>query len=518
MSADTPTLDTPKRGFPERFYARFGWKVWPIASAIPWASGLAMTIAGAWNTQRVRAAPVDEYIGLCLWITFTLSIGALLSVVAAIRGCRSLRTLPSNGSEAATAWNTTVALPGRLIKRGVAVIVVWALPCIAIGFFAVYGYDLPMMLWFAFGGLIIPATTLTALAYGVPLLLRAVLADLEPRLDGRTPAAQSLSLRTRLLLFIPVFSVGTASGAAEWAQPAGAGIDSDTVYSILLTACFAFVFWTPVAVLFAHSLLTPLSDLRAATGRIKKADYTRPVPLVWADELGAVAGSLNDAMGALSERQQMAREVRESRARIVAAADRSRKRIERNIHDGAQQRLVAMALDVRMLQQTAPTMSTDEINAALEQFAESLKESLAELRDLARGLHPAILSTDGLAPALQQLATRAKVPISVTAPPDRFPEQIETTAYFVAAEALANVAKYARASRATVTAAQEDGRLSIEIADDGVGGASATSGSGLSGLVDRVAAIGGRLTVDSEIGRGTRIVADLPVNGWASSG
>jgi signal transduction histidine kinase len=149
--------------------------------------------------------------------------------------------------------------------------------------------------------------------------------------------------------------------------------------------------------------------------------------------------------------------------------------------------------------------------AAHDQLAEGLKEALAELRDLARGLHPAILTTDGLEPALQQLARRAKVPVTVAAPTDRFPEQVETTAYFVTAEALTNVGKYANATHAAISVGQRDGQLRVEIVDDGIGGASTTSGTGLSGLVDRVAAIGGKLTVDSPPENGTRVVAELPL-------
>ncbi|MCE5287700.1 MAG: histidine kinase [Nocardiaceae bacterium] len=517
MSEDTPNQDTPKRGLADRLYARFGWKIWPGLAAAFWAFGLFLAEITTVNLVRIEPVSVGVTVGLCISMAIVLMIAGIINAVVATRFCAPLRGSLMSQEQLAAAWRTAIALPLQLGRVGSAIVMLWVTPTLGLAFALAYGWRPPALIYVTFGIVLITAVTVSALIYAAAVLVRPVLTELQHRLDA-IPSSQTITLRTRLIILIPTLSVGATMTGAALAQPTGSGITTATIVVIVGTAVFALFMWTPVAVMFAHSLLSPLADLQAATQRIGKGDYSQPVPEVWADELGAVANSLNDAMKGLSERQQMAREVRESRARIVAAADASRKRIERNIHDGAQQRLVAMALDVRILQQTASTMSPDELDAALEQFAESLKESLAELRDLARGLHPAILSTDGLAPALQQLATRAKVPISVTSPPDRFPEQIETTAYFVAAEALANVAKYAHASHATVTAAQENGHLSIEIADDGVGGASASSGSGLAGLADRVAAIGGKLTVDSEYGKGTRIIADLPLNGWRSNG
>jgi signal transduction histidine kinase len=201
-------------------------------------------------------------------------------------------------------------------------------------------------------------------------------------------------------------------------------------------------------------------------------------------------------------------EVRASRARIVAAADAERRRVERNLHDGAQQRLVTLALQLRLLEERV--RADPELDRLVEESLTELGVALAELRELAQGLHPSVLTDHGLAPALEELAERAPLPVTVDAPPERYASAVEATAYYVAAEALTNVAKYAGASSARVLVARENGSLRIEVADDGVGGADPAHGSGLRGLADRVAALDGRLEVTSASGSGTRILASLP--------
>ena len=203
-------------------------------------------------------------------------------------------------------------------------------------------------------------------------------------------------------------------------------------------------------------------------------------------------------------------EVAASRVRIVAAGDAERRRLERNLHDGAQQQLVTLSLSLRMAR--AKVDPAGEAAALLDDASDQLARALAELRELARGIHPAILTDQGLAAALAALAGRAPVPVelSVDAPHD-LPEQIEATVYYVAAEALTNTAKYAHASRARVTVECRGGRLTLDVADDGCGGADRKLGSGLSGLADRVSALGGRLRVISPAGEGTTVRAELPV-------
>jgi signal transduction histidine kinase len=202
--------------------------------------------------------------------------------------------------------------------------------------------------------------------------------------------------------------------------------------------------------------------------------------------------------------------VKESRARIVAATDAERRRIERDIHDGAQQRLVAVALELRSAQRRLSHLDT-EVERTLASAVEGLQTAVDELRELARGVHPAILTEEGLAAALESLVIRAPLPVTLEEAPDqRLAAEVEATAYFVACEGLANVVKHAEASTATVAARRENGLLVVVVTDDGVGRASANGGSGLRGLADRVEALGGRLTVESPTAGGTRIVARIP--------
>jgi signal transduction histidine kinase len=206
-------------------------------------------------------------------------------------------------------------------------------------------------------------------------------------------------------------------------------------------------------------------------------------------------------------RRQLA-EVEASRARIVAAADAERRRIERDLHDGAQQRLVAIGLALRHAQHQLTTDghgAVQTLDAAVDQVA----EAIAELRALAHGLPPAQLDA-GLAPAFQDLAGRAPVPVSVDVPPERFGTGAEAAAYFVGCEGLTNAVKHAGATRVELTAARRNGTLVVTVSDDGVGGASLGDGSGLSGLVDRLEALGGTLRIDSAPGAGTTLTAEVP--------
>ncbi len=154
-------------------------------------------------------------------------------------------------------------------------------------------------------------------------------------------------------------------------------------------------------------------------------------------------------------------------------------------------------------------MPPQRSNPALSGAGESLSTALADLRELARGLHPQILTTSGLGPAVRQLASRCPIPVDIEVCDERFEEQIESTAYFVVSEALANVAKYSEANEAQLSIARVNGSLLVKVSDDGVGGADAAAGSGLAGLADRVAAVGGELRIESRAGRGTRVVAEL---------
>ncbi len=230
--------------------------------------------------------------------------------------------------------------------------------------------------------------------------------------------------------------------------------------------------------------------------------------------ISSVAGAMwlaveNDRLASEVEAQLI--EVRASRARIVAASDAERQRLERDLHDGAQQRLVALTLALRLARTHLGDDADPSVRLSLEQASDEAKAALAELRELARGIHPQILTEAGLHAAIESLAGRTPAIVTIRIDPDaRFAPSIEAIAYFVVSESLANIAKYAEASTVLVQAQWQDSVLTVEVADDGRGGADPGTGTGLRGLLDRVSAVDGTLEVVSPRGGGTRIVARIP--------
>jgi signal transduction histidine kinase len=201
-----------------------------------------------------------------------------------------------------------------------------------------------------------------------------------------------------------------------------------------------------------------------------------------------------------------------SRARIVAAADTTRRRIERDLHDGAQQRLVSLSLQLRGSVQASPRADADELTAQMDLVADGLTRVLDDLREIARGIHPAALAEGGLRSALKALARRSAVPVRLDVSVDRrLPEPIELAAYYVVSEALTNTAKHASATLIDVEVATDAGTLRVCVRDDGRGGADLSRGSGLVGLTDRVEALGGRLSLQSPPGTGTTVQIALPL-------
>jgi len=227
------------------------------------------------------------------------------------------------------------------------------------------------------------------------------------------------------------------------------------------------------------------------------------------DAVVAAAGIALENGRLESELRARVEELRRSRSRIVEVAQSERRRLERDLHDGAQQRLVTLSLQLRTLE--AQLDAEPGARRLLDQARQELDESLRELRELARGIHPAVLTERGLHVALEGVAARSPVPVELEIDLDeRPPEPVELAAYYLVAESLTNVGKHADAASAQVRVKQRDGSLVVAVDDDGVGGANADGGSGLRGLADRVEALGGRLEVSSPPGDGTRIRAEIP--------
>lgn len=370
---------------------------------------------------------------------------------------------------------------------------------------------------------------------GLELLLRPIVRDAAKHLDASDdlPLVAALSLRQKLLFGLPVVNFMTAYVTAAFVEQS-----SNLTVRIALALAAALAVTLTVSMLFTttlvHAFSDPIRRLIDGTSRVGRGDLSVSVDVLSGDEIGVLGRHFNQMTEGLRERARVEAalavlaqsnvelegrvaeqidEIRDSRARIVEAADEGRRRVERNIHDGAQQQLVAISLDLRVLAEEAADLPRAAIKERLQAAYANLRVSLDDLRELARGLHPAVLTTDGLEAALTQLAARAPLPISIAAPEERFPEYIETAAYFVAAEVVANAVKHAQARRIRIRVAELDGNAEIEISDDGQGGAEPSPGSGLAGLVDRVEAVGGSLAIVSPHGVGTTVTARLPLGG-----
>jgi signal transduction histidine kinase len=280
-------------------------------------------------------------------------------------------------------------------------------------------------------------------------------------------------------------------------------------------------YWLPEFGSYADHDGRPLQLPSDAGGRVRliERDGTRVAALIHdpalADEpelldaVTAAAGIALENARLNVELRARLEELRGSRARVIDAAQNERERLERNLHDGAQQRLVALTLELDLLEE--PLRPDASASARLNAVRRQVAISLDELRELARGIHPAVVTAHGLAVALEDLAAHAPVPVRLAvAVEGRLPEALEVAAYYLVSEGLANVGKHAQASSATVDVSRNDGYVLIEIVDDGIGGADTERGSGLRGLGDRVEALGGRLRVWSPHGGGTRVSAEIP--------
>jgi signal transduction histidine kinase len=257
-----------------------------------------------------------------------------------------------------------------------------------------------------------------------------------------------------------------------------------------------------------RAIVRPVLGTAAMAGRLAGGDLAVRVPETGVGEIGTLERAFNGMAGSL---ESVGAELAASRARIVTSADETRRRIERDLHDGIQQRLVSLALDLRATEASVPA-EHPELRTRLDRVAHGLGGALDDLREISRGIHPAILSEGGLGPALKVLARRAAIPVEVDLKIEtRLPPPVEVAAYYVVSEALTNAAKHARASVAHVNVEPRDGRLHLSVRDDGVGGADPAQGTGLIGLTDRIQALGGTIIVHSPVGEGTTLQVDLPI-------
>jgi signal transduction histidine kinase len=246
----------------------------------------------------------------------------------------------------------------------------------------------------------------------------------------------------------------------------------------------------------------------AVWGLVTIASTDGPIP----DGAEARLAEFTELVGTAIANTQSRSELSASRARIVAAADETRRRLERDLHDGIQQRLVSLALKARTIEMMTP-QPTGEIQGGLSLLADGLGTALDELREISHGIHPAILSEAGLGPALEALARRSAVPVELDLNlGPRLGEHVEAAGYYIASEAITNVAKHAQASVIDMCVDGRDGALTLSISDDGIGGADPSRGSGIIGLKDRVEALGGTVSVLSPPGHGTALHVQFPAD------
>jgi signal transduction histidine kinase len=374
----------------------------------------------------------------------------------------------------------------------------------------------PLVDSFALGLLMIAALFLSIVFIGSPAEVPAIETVRRTTffVVGLAPIAFLIGLlRSRLAVGPAIVSLG-----AEAAR----GHVVDALRTALRDPSLEVAYWVADYDTYADLAGRPI-ELPAAPGRattmIDREDGTHVAALVHdtslrdepelLDAVTAAAGFALENARLHAELHARLEELKGSRARIIEAAQAERQRLERDLHDGAQQRLVALSLELGLLEERFK--SDAEARAALDQTRREVAESLRELREVAQGIHPAVVTGHGLAVALKTLAARAPVPVRLTVDlGGRLPERQEVAAYYVVSESLTNIAKYAGASSAAVEVRQANGRLVVEIIDDGVGGADTRGGSGLRGLADRVEALGGRLRVWSPSGGGTRVEAEIP--------
>ncbi len=331
----------------------------------------------------------------------------------------------------------------------------------------------------------------------------AVTMDGKRRIDALRGQFAGFDRAERQLLAARQAAAEAATGRAIAGAATGAVV---TVTSVLLSGGY-----------LARLVIAPVRRASAMASQVAGGDLSARMPATAPGEVGALEEALN-SMAASLETMAVANsesrtQLAASRARVVAAADETRRRIERDLHDGVQQRLISLALELRTAAARLPA-GQEEIGRQWTRTAHGLTDVVDELREISRGLHPAILERGGLGPALRALARRSAVPVELSAHlSGRLPPPVEVAAYYVVSEALTNVAKHAHASAVRVEASLERAALRLLVRDDGTGGADPARGSGLIGLSDRVEALGGRLEVSSPPGGGTSLLTVIPAGG-----
>jgi signal transduction histidine kinase len=501
----------------ERLYDRIGSRV--ILVCIAWAAFVILVmIAIALTVFAVGYlnASASEWLlifGVGCATTFAGAAVALISYRGMFFAAASWTGGERSTENAPQVWEILVRLPILLVRRGVLAICLFDTALLLVMRSTL---DLPAWGLIPASLVVIPviATGGVLVLTGIDLILRPMIADVSNFLPpGFEPGVRSWSLRTRALAPLPIVTLFSALVVGALVEVGNLG----QLERMTLAIGIAFVTVAIAGGIYAvvtRSVLHPIDDLIDATRRVRAGDLATAVPLVSADELGDLSSSFNEMLEGLQEREALRDDLRASRARIVATADAERRRMERDLHDGAQQHLVLLKMKLGMLEEA---IDRDPIAAKTQtaELKEDLGRALAELRDLAHGIYPAVLEHEGLAAALRAAVEQA--PISGTVESNgagRYKPELEAAVYFCCLEALQNAAKHAGEGAAVrVSLAEQDGDLTFEVADSGKGfdPASHNGSTGLQNMADRIGALGGALAIESSPGEGTSVSGTVPV-------
>jgi signal transduction histidine kinase len=493
-------------------YKRAGSNVLLIAMAAATAVGLPAALVIAEFEARFLGWTWSQVLALlALWVPILAAIAFATMYVVRASWLPMLRWRGPRASSAEDTWSALIGVRSTVV-RIMAVVMLGIPPA------AVYEVEHFHERWYAGGVLFVvdfvcmSAWTLFAIAI-FELVLRPMLEDVAAELpEDFDPARGAITLRTKALLPLPVVTMFAGLLVGAYVD-----VSSNGSARIALTAGLAFVTAAVAAgiqVVINRSLLSPIDDLLDATKRVRSGDLDHPVPVISTDELGTLAHSFNEMQAGLRQRESLRTELEASRARIVAAADAERRRMERDLHDGAQQHLVLLNLKLGQLGR----MIESDPGAAAKLAAElrdDVGRAQAELRDLAHGIYPQALAQDGLRAALRE--TVARGPLRATLDCDgigRYGPEVEAAVYFCCLEALQNAAKHAGdQAKATVSLTTGDDTLCFEVADDGRGfdPQDAQTSAGLQNMRDRIGALGGTLEVHSAPGAGTTVTGTVPV-------
>jgi signal transduction histidine kinase len=495
-------------------FERSGWRgvarlfvLAAIVGVLPWAlvANLIGGLAGRMSeTELLWGSIINE--GAVL-VSLSVTAWVLFRDVATLEAWDTIGRPPA---EAPRMLRLVLTSPVRLANWGIGTYVVVAIPTINAWFVAKVE-PLAFALLLCLGG-ILAATMVTwvVIVFFAELGTRPLVARICTEFPHmKAPEGHGMSLRTKALLPVPVVTLTTGICAAGLAGLFDAPI-GQVGTAILVSLAFTAVFAVILRFALTEAALRPVDDLIEGVERISRGDLKSRVPITGADELAVLGRAVNEMTERLAVYDA---DMRASRARIVAASDEARRNVERDLHDGAQQYLVLLELKLGLL--TKATADDPQASALATEVRDDLARALAELRDLAHGIYPAVLESDGLPEAFRAVAERASMEVTVEADGvGRYAQESEAAIYFCCLEALQNAAKHAgEGATATLRLNEVDGRVQFEVADDGRGYDAESIGpsAGLQNMADRIGALGGELHIDSTPGIGTTVRGSVPV-------